>query len=88
MDNANYSDTLKNKKIELINSLNLLGKTVTAKIKEKNKTIEDLNKKLQNTDLDYIAKYKSEKNKEFDSLKSELNSILADIDNIINDITL
>lgn len=88
MDNVNYRNTLKNKKIELINYLDLLGKNITAKVKEKNKTIDDLNKKLQNTDLDYIAKYKNEKNKEFDLLKSELNSILADIDNIINDITL
>ena len=56
------------------------------KLKSKNAEINN----MQNhsiPDLDYIAKYKTEKNKEFDKLKSELNNIVDDIDNIIKNIT-
>lgn len=87
MDNTAYKKTLKEKKIKLINALNVLGNNITSKLKAKNYTINDLNSKLSNTDLDYIAKYKSEKNKEFDVLKTELNDILKDVDKIIQNIT-
>lgn len=87
MDNGNQKDIINRKKNELIKSMNLLGNIIASKIKEKNNTIIGLNAKLENTDLDYIAKYKTKKNKEFDSLKSELNTILKDIDTIITNIT-
>lgn len=87
MDNTAYKKTLKEKKIKLINTLNVLGNNITSKLKAKNCTINELNAKLSNIDLDYIARYKSEKNKEFDNLKTELNDILQDVDKIIQNIT-
>lgn len=86
MDNSNYKKTLKAKKIALIDALNLLGNNITAKIKEKNNTINKLNEKVENLFAD--EDYKIKKNKELDSLKLELNDILKDIDNIITNITI
>ena len=86
MDNTFYKKTLKEKKIELIDALNLLGNNITAKVREKNSLIGELNKKIQNVSAD--EQYKIKKNRELDSLKSELNNILKDIDNIITNITV
>lgn len=86
MDNTFYKKTLKAKKIELIDALNLLGNNITAKVREKNSLIGELNKKIQNVSAD--EQYKIKKNRELDSLKSELNNILKDIDNIITNITV
>ena len=85
MDNTFYKKTLKTKKIELIDALNTLGNNITSKIKEKNSLIKELNEKVKNVSID--EKYRIKKNKELDSLKSELNGILKDIDNIITNIT-
>ena len=85
MDNTFYKKTLKTKKIELIDALNMLGNNITSKIKEKNGLIKELNEKVKNVSVD--EKYRIKKNKELDSLKSELNGILKDIDNIITNIT-
>lgn len=86
MDNEFYKKTLKTKKIELIESLNTLGENITTKMKTKNNLINDLNKKVQNSSID--IEYKNKKNKDLDSLKSELNNILKDIDTIITNITI
>ncbi len=86
MDNTFYKKTLKAKKIELINALNLLGNNITARAREKNSLIGELNKKIQNVSAD--EQYKIKKNRELDSLKSELNNILKDIDSIITNITV
>lgn len=85
MDNTVYKKTLKTKKIELINALNLLGNNITLRAKEKNNLINDLNKKVQDAFVD--EEYKTKKNKDLNGLKSELNNILKDIDNIITNIT-
>ena len=65
-----------------------MGNNITNKLKEKNNIIKNINEKLNSNDLDYIAKYKTEKNKELDILKLELNNILKDIDNIITNIVV
>lgn len=85
MDNTFYRDTLKAKKIKLIDALNVLGNNIALKIKEKNNVINALKQETKDTSVD--EKYKTDKNKELDNLKLELNNILKDIDNIINDVT-
>lgn len=85
MDNENYKKILKEKKDDLINSLNLLDKNIRLKLEEKNNIIEELKKKNNNTLIEET--YKIQKNKELDLLKLELNNILKDIDNIITNIT-
>ena len=77
---------IKSKKTDLVNALDNLSVIVFNKIKSKDEEINNI-KKQPPFDLDYIAKYKTEKNKEFDLLKAELNSIVGDIDNIIKNIT-
>ena len=77
---------IKSKKTDLVNALDNLSIIVLNKIKSKDEEISNI-KKQPPLDLDYIAKYKTEKNKEFDLLKAELNSIVGDIDNIIKNIT-
>lgn len=87
MDNTIYKNNLKTKKIKLIETLNLLGNNVAQKIKEKSKLIENLeinSKDIANLE---IESYKKTKNKEFDDLKKELNSILNDVNNIITNVT-
>ncbi len=86
MIELNNRDLIKEKKAILINALDELSMNILNKLKSKNAEINN----MQNhsiPDLDYIAKYKTEKNKEFDKLKSELNNIVDDIDNIIKNIT-
>ncbi len=86
MNEVNNVNIIKEKKTQLLNALDDLSITILNKIKSKNEEI--LN--AQNTikpDLDYLAKYKTEKNKEFDQLKSELNDIVNNIDNVIKNIT-
>ena len=86
MIEVNNKDIIKEKKATLINALDELSMNILNKLKSKNAEINN----MQNhsiPDLDYIAKYKTEKNKEFDKLKSELNNIVDDIDNIIKNIT-
>lgn len=86
MIELNNKDIIKEKKATLINALDELSMNILNKLKSKNAEINN----MQNhsiPDLDYIAKYKTEKNKEFDKLKSELNNIVDDIDNIIKNIT-
>lgn len=86
MIELNNKDIIKEKKATLINALDELSMNILNKLKSKNAEINN----MQNhsiPDLDYIAKYKTEKNKEFDKLKSELNNIVNDIDNIIKNIT-
>jgi len=85
MDNTFYRDTLKAKKIKLIDALNVLGNNIALKIKEKNNVINALKQETKDASVD--EKYKTDKNKELDNLKLELNNILKDIDNIINDVT-
>lgn len=79
MDEILYKSALKNKKNELINSLNLLGENISKKITEKNNIITALNKELSPKNSDKTA--------ELESFKEELNEILEDIDTIINNIT-
>lgn len=86
MIEINKKDIIKDKKTNLINALDNLNIIVLDKIKSKNEEIKNINKQ-PSFDLDYIAKYKTEKNKEFDLLKSELKNIVNDIDNIIKNIT-
>lgn len=86
MIGLNNRDLIKEKRAILINALDELSMNILNKLKSKNAEINN----MQNhsiPDLDYIAKYKTEKNKEFDKLKSELNNIVDDIDNIIKNIT-
>lgn len=86
MIELNNKDVIKEKKATLINALDELSMNILNKLKSKNTEINNM-QNYSVPDLDYIAKYKTEKNKEFDKLKSELNNIVNDIDNIIKNIT-
>lgn len=86
MNELNNKKIISEKKTILLNALDDLSITILNKIKSKNEEINNIQKHCT-PDLDYLAKYKSIKNEEFDKLKSELNSIVNDIDNIIKNIT-
>lgn len=88
MDDANYKIILKDRKIQLINSLNLLGNTVKLKLKEKDdKLTELLKEKKEYVTSDKFDDYKAVKNKELSSLKLELKNILQNIDSIVENVT-
>jgi hypothetical protein len=83
MENILYKSALKNKKNELINTLNLLADNISKKIIEKNNIIKALNKQIEENNPNIFK----EKNEELELLKSELENILNDIDTIIMNIT-
>lgn len=88
MDDANYKIILKDRKIQLINSLNLLGNTVKLKLKEKDDKLAELIKeKNRYVTSDNFDNYKAAKNKELGGLKLELKNILQNIDSIVDNIT-
>ncbi len=80
MNDTNNKQIIKNKTEKLMELLLSLDTEIAQKInsrKEKNNSI----------DLDYIAKYKTEKNKEIAIFKKDLNSLIEEVDIIINNIT-